>query len=95
MIRPFSTAILLLAFAGIYSVLPSCKNDAQIKRPVAIQDTIPLDIPVSTFNIPVTYAIKDLEGFVNNIIKGKFLTMTIIRLKKLKAKKQLRLTPGK
>ncbi|MCC6413742.1 MAG: DUF4403 family protein [Saprospiraceae bacterium] len=82
--RPSLLALLILAIAGVHSVLPSCKNEAQLHRPTEIQDTIPMDIPVSTFNIPVTYAIKDLEGFVNKIIRGKFMTLKINPLQNVK-----------
>lgn len=83
--RLLTSVLLLLAFSGLYGSLYSCKDEKVISNtPLSALDTIHMDTPVSTFNIPVTYAIKDLEGFINKIINGKFLTMTIHPLKNVK-----------
>jgi len=45
--------------------------------PVAKQDTVPVQVPGSTFHLPVSYALADLQQFLNQKIAGKFLETTL------------------
>ncbi|MBP6686765.1 MAG: DUF4403 family protein, partial [Lacibacter sp.] len=46
-------------------------------KPKALTDSITIDLPLSTFNIPVRYNLQNFEVWINQIIKGKFLETVI------------------
>jgi hypothetical protein len=73
----------LLLFWGVGSVIFSggCKGGKEKKLPTALKDTLAINIPPSTFRIPVTYSVKELENFINQLIRGQFLTATVNPLK--------------
>ena len=62
--------LLLLLFS-------SCKNQSEQFLPKPLTDTIPIDVPISTFNIPVHYSLADLENFLNGKIQAEFLETVI------------------
>jgi len=62
------------------TTLWSCKGCFQnkfVKEPAPITEKFIIDIPVSTFNIPIHYQIKNFETWINGKISGKFLETTI------------------
>jgi hypothetical protein len=49
----------------------------KLELPVARQDTVPVHVPGSTFHLPVSYALVDLQQFLNQKIAGEFLETTL------------------
>ncbi|MGK4422478.1 hypothetical protein ACSLVQ_29930, partial [Klebsiella pneumoniae] len=45
----------------------SCKQNNNNEAPKAIEEIIKVDVPSSTFNLPVTYPIKNLQTFINKL----------------------------
>ena len=73
--RLFILFVLLLS-----TTLWSCKGCFQSKfekDPEPITENFIVDVPVSTFNIPINYQIKNFETWINTKITGKFLETTI------------------
>ncbi len=44
--------ILYIGFSG-------CSGNVDVKAPYALKESIDINIPTSTFNLPVSYSIKD------------------------------------
>ncbi len=59
-------------------IMLGCGGRKSEDRPQPLLDSIPITIPLSTFNLPVSYSIRSLESFLNQKIQGDFLK-TIIR----------------
>ncbi len=55
----------------------SCKNNDKGILPQPLKDTIPIKVPLSTFHIPFTYSLHELEQFLNQKIKGQFFETVI------------------
>jgi len=76
-----SSPRLFILFALFLSTtLCSCKGCFQSKfekDPEPITENFTVDVPVSTFNIPINYQIKNFEAWINSKITGKFLETTI------------------
>jgi hypothetical protein len=69
-----------------------CKcNQKSAKAPDALTETIPIDIPPSTFNIPVSYSLVELEHFVNAKFTGVFLETVVHSPKHSKDSLKIRL----
>lgn len=49
----------------------------KIEIPVARQDTLPVKVPASVFRLPISFALKDLQAFLNQKIAGEFLETTL------------------
>lgn len=45
--------------------------------PLAVTDSVKIELPSSVFNIPVRYDLKNFEQWINQVIKGKFLETVI------------------
>jgi hypothetical protein len=60
--------------------------------PVAITEKVTLDIPQSTFNIPIKLEINSLADYLNNKITGQFLNTTLFLQESKKEKIALTLT---
>lgn len=60
--------------------------------PVAITETVNIDIPQSTFNIPIRLEIKSLSDYLNAKITGQFLNTTLFLQESRKEKIALTLT---
>ncbi len=76
----FSFRLFILFALLLSTTLWSCKGCFQSKfekDPKAITENFTVDIPVSTFNIPIHYQIKNFETWINAKITGKFLETTI------------------
>lgn len=54
-----------------------CFQNTFVKESAPITENLTVDIPVSTFNIPIHYQIKNFETWINAKISGKFLETTI------------------
>lgn len=76
--------ILYIGFSG-------CSGNVDVKAPYALKESIDINIPTSTFNLPVSYSIKDLQGFLNQKIQGDFLSTIIHPLKNDKDQVKLEL----
>ncbi len=66
--------ILLYACLVLVSVwlISSCKSNSRDELPMPRTDTIPIKLPVSTFRIPISYSLSELEQYLNQKIKGRF-----------------------
>ena len=69
----FITGITIMLIAGCRG----CNNQAPPPAPLAIADSVSVDLPLSIFNLPVKYDLKNFEQWINNVIKGKFLETVI------------------
>jgi hypothetical protein len=78
-LRFFLFLSVFLFFAGM--LMNGCKSRKAKIMPPALKDTLAINIPPSTFRIPVTYSINELESFLNQLIRGQFLTATVNPLK--------------
>jgi Domain of unknown function (DUF4403) len=58
-------------------ILTGCKSNENQILPVALTDSIAIDIPISTFHIPITFPIVQLEQFLNQKIKGQFFETSL------------------
>jgi Domain of unknown function (DUF4403) len=69
------SGIILLLIAGCRG----CNNHVTTPAPlpVTLTDSVKIDLPLSTFNIPVKYELKNFETWINQVIKGKFLETVI------------------
>ncbi|NTU44190.1 MAG: DUF4403 family protein [Chlorobiaceae bacterium] len=68
-----TTLLLGLLASGLYYLLR--KNS--VVPPAAINEKIIIDIPQSTFNIPIIIEVKSLADYLNQKITGKFLETTL------------------
>lgn len=83
------TSLLLgLLASGLYLLLR--KNTTT--PPAAINEKIIIDIPQSTFNIPIIIEVKSLADYLNKKITGKFLETTLFLQESEKEKILLTLT---
>jgi hypothetical protein len=83
------TAIVLaLLSSGLFFLL---KKNAQTP-PQAITETVKIDLPQSTFNIPIKLEISTLADYLNNKITGQFLNTTLFLQKSKKEQIALTLT---
>ena len=75
--------ITVIVIAGIIVVMITgcrgCNNHVTTPAPlpVTLTDSVKIDLPLSTFNIPVKYELKNFETWINQVIKGKFLETVI------------------
>ena len=71
--------ILTLAILVILTSFRGCNNQktAPAPLPVTLTDSVKIDLPLSVFNIPVKYDLKNFELWINQVIKGKFLETVI------------------
>lgn len=72
-----SATLLVLLFALAMSGCSGCFQNNNVVKPQAITDSITIDLPLSTFNIPVRYNLQNFEAWINQVIKGKFLETVI------------------
>mgnify|MGYP006206377025 CR=1 FL=1 len=73
-----SPAILfILLFALALSGCNGCFQNTNVVKPKAVTDSITIDLPLSTFNVPVRYNLQNFEDWINQVIKGKFLETVI------------------
>lgn len=77
-----------LAFAGC----KGCLSREEVPMPKAITDSVKVDLPLSTFNIPVRYNLENFETWINQVIKGKFLETVINPLNDKRDEARLMLT---
>jgi hypothetical protein len=63
-------------------VIIACKQKKN--PPKATTEVYQIQVPPSNFNLPVSYALKNLEAFLNEKITGKFLEKNITPLKNKK-----------
>lgn len=75
----FAAGFLLLGVAA-------CKSKTYKALPVALSDTVPITVPVSSFRIPISYSLASLQEFLNQKIKGRFLETTLSPTKNEKDK---------
>ncbi|HSR39377.1 MAG TPA: DUF4403 family protein [Phnomibacter sp.] len=68
---------LLLLLALVFWWYVRQHQQKKIELPAAMQDTIPVKVPVSTFRLPINYALADLQTFLNQKIAGEFLETTL------------------
>lgn len=54
-----------------------CFKSKTITKHRRVTDTLVVDLPLSVFNIPVTYELKDFEIWINQVIKGDFFETII------------------
>lgn len=83
-----SGVVLALLATGLYFLL----RKRSAIPPVAITETVNIDIPQSTFNIPIRLEINSLSEYLNNKISGQFLNTTLFLQKSKKEKISLTLT---
>jgi hypothetical protein len=67
---------LLLALLAFWIFILVRKN--AITPPEAITEKVSIDLPQSTFNIPIRLEIKSLAEYLNNKITGQFLNTTLL-----------------
>jgi hypothetical protein len=85
----FITGIVLALFAaGLFFLLKSNTT----APPEAITEKLNIDIPQSTFNIPIQIEIRSLTDYLNNKLTGQFLETTLFLQKTKKESVELRLT---
>jgi hypothetical protein len=77
-----------LALAGC----KGCISREEVPRPQAVTDSVKIDLPLSTFNIPVRYNLENFETWINQVIKGKFLETVINPLNDKRDEAKLMLT---
>jgi len=58
-------------------ILFGCKTNENLSFPAPLSDTIPIVVPISTFHIPISYPVAELENFLNQKIKGQFFETTL------------------
>jgi hypothetical protein len=80
--------VLALIVSGMFFLLR--KNTAI--APEAITERFKIDIPQSTFNIPIRIEIKSLADYLNHKINGQFLNTSLFLQKERKERVALRLT---
>jgi hypothetical protein len=54
-----------------------CMDQTVTPAPLPVTDSVKVELPSSTFNIPVRYELKNFEQWINQVIKGKFLETVI------------------
>lgn len=54
-----------------------CNNKVATPAPLPLTDSAIVELPLSTFNLPVKYDLKNFEQWINNVIKGKFFETVI------------------
>ena len=84
--------LLALLFALVLSGCRGCFQNNSFLKPNAVTDSISIDLPLSTFNIPVRYNLQNFEVWINQVIKGKFLETVINPLNDKRDEAQLILT---
>jgi len=62
----------LAALWIVLAINTGCKSNENQILPVALTDSIAIKVPVSTFHIPITFPIAELEQFLNQKISGQF-----------------------
>lgn len=73
-----SPAILpVLLFTLALSGCNGCFQNTNVVKPKAVTDSVTIDLPLSTFNVPVRYNLQNFEDWINQVIKGKFLETVI------------------
>ncbi|HNP21112.1 MAG TPA: DUF4403 family protein [Panacibacter sp.] len=71
---PFFLSITLVVVAGCNGCF---QKDISAVAPDPVTDIVNVDLPESSFNFPVTYAISKLAALVNHKISGKFFETTV------------------
>jgi hypothetical protein len=84
--------LLALLFALALSGCGGCFQNNTAVKPKAVTDSITIDLPLSTFNIPVRYNLQNFEVWINQVIKGKFLETVINPLNDKRDEARLTLT---
>ena len=69
--------LFILLFALALSGCNGCFQNTNVVKPKAVTDSISIDLPLSTFNVPVRYNLQNFEDWINQVIKGKFLETVI------------------
>ncbi len=54
-----------------------CFQQNIVQKPKPVTDSVNIDLPLSTFNLPVRYELQNFETWINQVIKGKFLETVI------------------
>ncbi|NCU04432.1 MAG: DUF4403 family protein [Chitinophagaceae bacterium] len=67
------TVVVVALFTGCRG----CMQQTAAPPPLAITDSATVDLPLSVFNLPVKYELRNFEQWINNVIKGKFLETVI------------------
>jgi len=83
------TIALLSSVAAVFFLVVSSQKD---RAPAAISAEIDVQVPLSTFNLPVTYDIEKLADYLNAKLSGTFLEKTVRPRKSKKEEFFLRLT---
>ena len=74
-------SILILLAAALF-VYVQYKRQNKPTPPEAINEVLKIDVPPSSFNLPISYDIKNFADFLNNKINGKFLEKNIFLKKR-------------
>lgn len=67
------TGIILVTITGCRG----CTNKVATPAPLPVTDSVAVELPLSVFNLPVKYELKNFELWINQVIKGKFLETVI------------------
>lgn len=70
----------IIITASVLVILTGCRgcmNQKGAPAPLAVTDSVKVELPSSVFNIPVKYELKNFEQWINQVIKGKFLETVI------------------
>jgi hypothetical protein len=70
-------SILLLLVAAAIISCNGCAAKKDTNMHEAITDTVAVNLPASSFNIPVTYQLSSLQQFLNGKISGQFMDMQL------------------
>lgn len=68
---------LVVVLCIVLIIITGCRNHENQLLPVPLTDTIAIDVPFSTFHIPITFPIAELEQFLNQKIKGQFFETSL------------------
>lgn len=82
--KPILITIFLLIILAVVLYFLKFRDKKHTYIPRALEDTVAIHVLPSTFNIPVTYPLSELQDFLNQIIQGEFLTTNIYPLQNAK-----------
>lgn len=82
------TVVVVAALTGCRG----CNNKVATPAPLPLTDSATVELPLSTFNLPVTYELANFEQWINNVIKGKFFETVINPLNDERDEAKLMLT---
>lgn len=92
----YSLALLLLIMILTLTGCNGCfQKDISTVIPEALTDSLTVDLPESSFNIPISFSLAQLEDLVNHKISGKFLETNINPLGSEKDEAKLTFTKTK